>query len=156
MAIIRSTCMARPYSNDLRRKFFQAYDEGEATLEELAEQFRVSVGWAKKISARRTRTGETDAPEWRHGPVSRVTEAIAEWMREQVRKQPDVTLRELGERLAESQGMRLSTTRIWWALRRLQLPLKKNRSMPRSKTVSKRSSVGKHGGRKSVRSKLSN
>ena len=25
-----------------------AYDEGEDTLEELAEQFRVSLGWAKK------------------------------------------------------------------------------------------------------------
>jgi len=32
-------------------KFLQAYDEGEGTLEELAEQFRVSLGWAKKISA---------------------------------------------------------------------------------------------------------
>src|SRR5262249_36013900 len=40
--------MARAYSNDLRRKFLQAYDEGEGTLEELAEQFRVSLGWAKK------------------------------------------------------------------------------------------------------------
>src|SRR5262249_27216684 len=52
---------------DLRRKFLQAYDEGEDTLEELAEQFRVSLGWAKKISARRSRTGEVDAPLWRHG-----------------------------------------------------------------------------------------
>jgi len=147
--------MARAYSNDLRSKFFQAYDEGEETLEELAERFGVSVGWAKKISARRTRTGEIDAPQWRHGPKSRVTEAMAEWIREQIRRQPDVTLRELGERLAESQGVHLSTTRMWWALRRLQLPLKKNRSTPRSKTPQQRSSVGKHGGRKSRRSKSS-
>jgi hypothetical protein len=54
--------MARAYSNDLRRKFLQAYDEDEGTLEDLAEQFRVSLGWAKKISARRSRTGEVDAP----------------------------------------------------------------------------------------------
>lgn len=147
--------MARAYSNDLRSKFFQAYDEGAETLEELAERFRVSVGWAKKISARRTRTGEIDAPQWRHGPKSRVTEAMAEWIREQIRRQPDVTLRELGERLAESKGVHLSTTRMWWTLRRLQLPLKKNRSMPRSKTPQQRSSVGKHGGRKSRRSKSS-
>ncbi len=155
MAILRSTCMAQAYSNDLRRKFFQAYDEGEGTLEELAERFRVSVGWAKKISARRTRTGESDAPQWRHGPASRVTEAMAEWMREQVRHQPDITLWELGEQLAEIQGVRLSTTRIWWALRRLQLALKKNRSTPKSKTASQRNSGGKRGGRRSVRSKSS-
>src|SRR5215470_9842655 len=42
--------MARAYSNDLRRKVLQAYDEGEDTLEELAEQFRVSLGWAKKAA----------------------------------------------------------------------------------------------------------
>lgn len=140
--------MARAYSNDLRRKLLQAYDEGEGTLEELAERFRVSVSWAKKISARRTRTGEIDAPRWRHGPLSRVTEAIAEWMREQIRQQPDMTLRELQERLAESKGVGLSTGRIWWVLRQLALPLKKNRSTPRSKTPSKRSSAGKRGGRR--------
>ena len=140
--------MARAYSNDLRRKFLQAYEEGEETLEEVAEGFRVSVGWAKKISARRTRTGAIDAPRWRHGPLSRVTDSIAEWIGEQIRRQPDMTLRELGERLAESKGVRLSTGRIWWALQRLALPLKKNRSMPRSKTASKHSSAGKRGGRR--------
>lgn len=121
--------MAKAYSNDLRRKFLQAYDEGQGTLEELAEQFRVSVGWAKKISARRTRTGQTDAPEWRHGPVSRVTDSVAEWIREQIRRQPDMTLRELGERL-DCKGVPLSTAHIWRVLRRLQLPLKKNASRP--------------------------
>lgn len=146
--------MAKAYSNDLRRKFLQAYDEGEGTLEELAERFRVSVGWAKKISARRTRTGQTDAPQWRHGPVSRVTDAVAEWIREQIRRQPDMTLRELGERL-DSKGVPLSTAHIWRVLCRLQLPLKKNRFTPRSKTQSKRSSAGKPGWRRSDRSKSS-
>jgi len=140
--------MAQAYSNDLRRKFFQAYDEDEGTLEELAEQFRVSLGWAKKISARRTRTGEVDAPQWRHGPVSRVSAPIEEWIREQVRGQPDMTLRELGERLEQSQHVRLSTGRIWSVLRQLGLALKKNRFTPRSETVKKRSSVGKRGSRR--------
>jgi len=41
--------MPRAYSNDLRRKFLQAYDEGEDSLEELAEleqaqQMRLSMG----------------------------------------------------------------------------------------------------------------
>ena len=148
MAIVRSTCMARAYSNDLRRKFLQAYDEGEGTLEELAEQFRVSLGWAKKISARRTRTGAMDAPVWRHGPESRVTAAVQRWMRERVREQPDLTLRELQQRLEESKHLRLSLGRIWLALRQIGLPLKKNRSTPRSKTASKPSSAEKHGGKR--------
>ena len=137
--------MARAYSNDLRRKFLQAYDEGEDTLEELAEQFRVSLGWAKKISARRSRTGEVDAPVWRHGPESRVTPAVQEWIRKQIRAQPDVTLRELRQRLEEAQQVRFSVGRMWLALRQLGLPLKKKRSTRRSRIASKRGSVGKPG-----------
>jgi len=52
--------MGRPYGDDLRRKFLSAYDEGESTLEELAERFLVSLGWAKKISAQRNRTGQAE------------------------------------------------------------------------------------------------
>jgi transposase len=137
--------MARAYSNDLRRKFLQAYDEGEDRLEELAEQFRVSLGWAKKISARRWRTAEVDAPVWRHGPVSRVTPAIQEWIRRQIRQQPDRTLPELRAQLEESQQVRLSMGRMWLALRQLELPLKKKRSTRRSKIGKKRSSGGKPG-----------
>jgi transposase len=132
--------MAQAYSNDLRRKFFDAYDEGEQTLEQLAEQFRVSVGWAKKISARRSRTGEVDAPVWRHGSASRVTGAVQEWIRKQIRAQPDMTLQELRQRLEEAQQVRLSMGRTWLALRHLGL-----RSMRRNRTASKRSSADKSG-----------
>ena len=133
--------MPQAYSNDLRRKFLQAYDEGEGTLEELAEQFRVSLAWAKKISARRFRTGEVEAPVWRHGPVSRVTPEVQEWIRKQIRAQPDTTLQELREQLEEAKQVRLSMGRMWLALRQLGLPLKKKRSTPRSKTVKKRSAA---------------
>lgn len=41
--------IGRPYGDDLRRKFFSGYDEGEGTLEELAERFLVSVGWVRRF-----------------------------------------------------------------------------------------------------------
>jgi hypothetical protein len=34
--------MAKAYGDDLRRKFLLAYDQGEETLEELADRFLVS------------------------------------------------------------------------------------------------------------------
>ena len=137
--------MPRAYSNDLRRKFLQAYDEGEDTLEELAEQFRVSLSWAKKVSARRTRTGEVEAPVWRHGPVSRVTAEVQELIRKQSRAQPDTTLRELCEQLEKAKQVRLSMGRMWLALRQLGLPLKKKRSTHKSKMVKPRSAAAKPG-----------
>lgn len=146
--------MARPYSNDLRRKFLQSYEKGKGTLEELAERFEVSVGWAKKISALRTRTGQMDRPPWRRGPVSRVTVEVQQWMGEQIRQQPDVTLMELQSLLHEAQGLRLSIGRLWLALRQMGLRLKKSHSMPRNKQRRKRSGVGKRGGKRSARSTL--
>ena len=52
--------MAQVYGDDLRRKFLTVYDQGEETLEELASRFLVSVGWVKKISAQRNRTGQAE------------------------------------------------------------------------------------------------
>jgi transposase len=131
--------MPQTYSNDLRRKFFEAYDSGEGTLEEVAERFRVSVGWAKKISARRTRTGESNAPGWRGGRPNRVTAVVREWIREQIRRQPDITFAEL-------------QAGLWMVVvRQLGLRLKKSRSTPRNRTLNRRSSVGKRGGTRSPR-----
>lgn len=144
--------MPQTYSNDLRRKFFEAYDSGEGTLEEVAERFRVSVGWAKKISARRTRTGEINAPGWRGGRPNRVTAAVREWIREQIRCQPDITFAELQEGLEGAQRLHLSVGWLWMVVvRQLGLRLKKSRSTPRNRTPNKRSSVGKRGGTRSPR-----
>jgi len=145
--------MPRAYSNDLRRKFFQAYDAGDGNLAEVAEQFRVSVGWAKKISARRTRTGEVDAPvRPRAGRISRVTAAVREWIREQVRQQPDITFEELQQRLERAQRLRLSVGWLWVVVvRQLGLRLKKSRSTPPSRTARRRSGDDKRGGARSPR-----
>ena len=137
--------MARPYANDLRRKFLQAYEQGKGTLGELVEQFGVSEGWAKKISATHTRTGQIERSPWRRGPASRVTEAVQTWLKEQIRQQPDLTLMELQEQLQAAQGVRLSIGRLWMALRQMGLRLKKSHSTPRNKKPRKRNSVGKRG-----------
>jgi transposase len=140
--------MAGAYSNDLRRKFLLAYENGKGTLQELAERFEVSVGWAKKISARRTRTGQIDRPPWRRGPKSRVTPAVEEWLREQIRRQPDLTLLELQQQLRQARSLRLSIGRLWLALQQMGLRLKKSHSTPRNKTRRKPNGVGKRGGKR--------
>lgn len=137
--------MAGAYSNDLRRKFLQAYDKGKGTLEELAERFEVSVGWAKKVSARRTRTGQIDRPPWRRGPKSKVTPAVQDWLREQIRRQPDRTLMELQQQLQEARDVRLSIGRLWLALQQMGLRLKKSHSTPRNRKRRRLSGSGKRG-----------
>lgn len=143
--------MPEPYSNDLRRKFFEVYDRGDGSLKELAKRFRVSESWAKKLSARRSKTGEIEIRQWRHGPPSRVTAAVRDWMREQIRKQPDLTLQELQQQLEQKQRLRLSLGWIWVLLRKLGLRLKKSRSTPRNRTANKGNSADRLGAKRSPR-----
>jgi len=138
--------MPEPYSNDLRRKFFEAYDSGGVSLKELAKRFRVSESWAKKLSARRSKTGQIEVRSWRHGPKGRGTAAIEAWMREQMRSQPDLTLQELQQRLAREHRLPLSVAWIGILLRRWGLRHKKNRSARKSKTRAKTSGGGRRGG----------
>ena len=143
--------MAKPYSNDLRRKFLQSYDRGKASLEKLAEQYGVSVGWAKKISARRTRTGQIDFLPYRRGPESQATEKVKQWLRARVRQQADLTLMELQRGLVEEQKVQLSVSRLWRVLKDLGLRLKKSHSTRGSGIQQRPSSGGKRGGKKSRR-----
>jgi len=40
--------MAKAYSDDVRRRFLSAYEQGEGTLDELVERFMVSLAYGKK------------------------------------------------------------------------------------------------------------
>ena len=140
--------MAQAYSNDLRRKLLEAHEQGRGTLEELAEEFGVSLGYAKKISAALRRTGRMERTEQRHGRINQVTPLVQERLREWLRQQPDRTLAELQRQLREQRHVSLSIPRLWVVLRQMKLRLKKSRSTPRSRTRRKTGSAARLGGRR--------
>ena len=106
-----------------------AYDEGAGTLEELADRFLVSVGWAKKISAQRNRSGRAErlphhpGRKWKAGAEAQGQ--VMAW----VASKPDLTLAQLQAKLHSEAGISLSLGRIWHLLKKLGLRLKKSRSM---------------------------
>lgn len=140
--------MAQAYSNDLRRKLLEAHEQGRGTLEELAEEFGVSLGYAKKISAALRRTGRMERTEQRHGRINQVTPLVQERLREWLRQQPDRTLAELQRQLREQLHVSLSIPRLWVVLRQMKLRLKKSRSTLRSRTRRKTGSAARLGGRR--------
>ena len=128
--------MARAYSDDLRRKFLEAHEQGEGSLTKLAERFHVSVGWALKVSATLTRTGKKERPPGsKRGPKSRISPEAAEYLRSRVKDQPDRTLAELQEDLRRDKSIAIGITQLWVVLRRMGLRLKKSHSTPPSRTV---------------------
>jgi len=120
--------MAKPYGDDLRRKFLLAYDQGEQTLEELADRFLVSVGWAKKISAQRNRSGHAERVPHQPGRKWRADAETQRRVMEWVASEPDLTLAQLQSRLHSEAGISLSLGRIWHLLKKLGLRLKKSHS----------------------------
>jgi transposase len=145
--------MARAYGDDLRRKFLSAYDRGEGPLGQLAGRFDVSLGWAKKISAQRNRTGQAERVPHQPGRKPRAGAETHKQVIAWVRAQPDLTLSELSAKLNLEGSVVLSRGRVWYLLRRLGLRLKKSRSTPPSATVKPISSAAKSSPSRSVRSR---
>jgi len=127
--------MGRPYRDDLRRKFLSAYDQGEGTLEELAERFVVSVGWGKKISAQRNRTGQAERVPHRAGRKPHAGAAARQQILVWIEAKPDLTLAEIQDRLRSQAAVRLSIPQIWRLLRTMGLRLKKSHSTPANATA---------------------
>ncbi len=144
--------MARPYGDDLRRKFLSACDEGEETLEELADRFAVSLGWAKKLSAQRNRNGRAERVPHQAAQVPAGVEAqrqVMDW----VAAKPDLTLAQPQSRLAAEAGISLSPGRIWRLLKKLGLRLKKSRSTPPSAPPKRSASAAQSSPQTSSRSR---
>jgi transposase len=124
--------MGKPLGDDLRRKLLLAYDQGEETLEELASRFLVSVGWAKKISAARNRTGQAERVPHKPGRKPHAGVETQQQVRAWFVQQPDLTLAEVRRKLLGEAGVSLSLPQVWKLLRKLGLRLKKSRSTPAS------------------------
>jgi transposase len=111
--------MAASYSQDLRERVMAARDGGLET-KKVAEVFRVSASWVRRVMQRRRESGET-TPRPRGGVT--VVKIDLERLRQLVQHQPDATAPELHERL----GVVCSLSAVYMALRRLGLSFKTRR-----------------------------
>ena len=146
--------MGKALGDDLRRKLLFAYDQGEETLEELASRFLVSVGWAKKISAARNRTGQAERVPHKPGRKPHAGVEAKKQVKAWFVQQPDLTLAEVQQKLFDQAGVSLSLPQVWKLLGKLGLRLKKSRSTPPSEipkpTVNSARSLS-HESRRSLR-----
>jgi transposase len=123
--------MPRAYSDDLRTKLLKAYAAGRGSLSELASQFGVSYGYAKKIRVQQLETGRLERRrQLRHGPTGQLSAEIKQYLRAVVARQPDVTLAELCQQLRSAHQVQISRSRLWYWLRGLGLRHKKNAARP--------------------------
>ena len=116
--------MRKAISLDLRERILAAYDKQEATREQVAKRFAVSLGMVKKLIQQRRHTGRItpryDCCGRKPGVAARATPEL----RALVAKKPDLTLREMREALA----LDCTLPAIHYVLAKLGLTYKKRRS----------------------------
>ena len=116
--------MPRPYSNDLRERAVSAMQSGES-CRSVAARFAVAPSSVVKWADRARRTGSV-SPAKMGGYRRPVLEPHREWLLEQVRSCPQVTLNGLRRLLAE-RGIVVSHDTVWRFLRGCGFSFKKRR-----------------------------
>lgn len=116
----------KPYSQDLRERVLAALEAGRPQAE-VAAQFRIHKSTLEKWWYRWRDTGSCAALPPASGP-ERTLQAAERFIREEVKKHPDLTLDELCERVKQAQGLVASPSMMCRELQLLKLPRKKSRS----------------------------
>ena len=126
----------KPYSDDLRLRVIETIQANQISQTEIAEQFSVSQSFVEKLWHRFRTTGDYRAKtEFVRGP-ERLLKNDEELIRELVKKQPDATLEELCQAVAEATNKPpVTTATMCVELQRLKLGLKKSHSTRASKKV---------------------
>ena len=117
-------------SLDLRQRIISSYDQGAGTRADLAKRYRVSLGLVAKLLHQRRRTGDI-APRHRFsGRKPKLIGTHRRQLRALLRKQSDLTLRELHAAL----GVACTLQAIHYVLLEMGLTYKKRHSGPANKT----------------------
>lgn len=117
----------RPYSQDLRQRIVEALESDEQTQPEVADRFGVSLSFIEKLWHRWRKTG-TCAALPHSGGRRRALSNDQGRIRAEIARQPDISLTELCQRVAQSGGATASPSMMCREVKRLKLTRKKSRS----------------------------
>jgi transposase len=118
------------YSMDFRIAVARAYDECESSAE-VAEQFGCCESWVRRLIQQRRERGTLEPlSSARHDDQRAYDDADEKRIRELIKAKPDATLAEV----AEAIGKPAHPATVSRTLKRLNLPRKKSRHTPPSRT----------------------
>ena len=117
----------KAYSLDFRCVVINAYESGEGTIEEVAEQFGVGTAFVKK-RLRLHRTGESLEPKHGGGAQAKLNVVAREKLCAAVKARPEATLDELKAELRHACQVEVSAPTVCRELQQLELPRKKRAS----------------------------
>lgn len=123
--------MTRSLSADLRQRVIAAIEDGMSTRE-AARRFRIGISTAGNWYRRYRETGETQ-PRKQGQPSRSKLDAHEAFILGLIEEVPDITLAEIGERLATERGVRAAPSTVWLFLARRGITFKKRMARPACK-----------------------
>jgi transposase len=124
-------------SPDLRQRIVDTYLEGEESIRQLAERFKVCKGTVFKLQKQYRETGDlTPKPRGGSKPKQTTTENLA-IIRQILEENNDATLSELCEMMQKVTGEKISVTSMHRLIEKLGWTRKKRPCMPQSKKPQK-------------------
>ena len=118
------------YSQDLRERVLRALDRGDGPTE-IARRFEVSRSWVYRVRDRQRETGVRSSFPIGGHRRSRLAER-EQVLRDWITAEPDLTLAELQQRLAQ-QGVETKIATLWHQLNKWKLSFKKNLARRRAR-----------------------
>jgi transposase len=113
------------YSLDLRRRVVRAYEQGQASIAEIAARFGVGPTFVKKMLRQHRETGDlTERPHGGGRPASLSPEQ-RRLLQQKVQRAQDISLAELQTYLQETAQVEVHVSTISRTLKALDLPRKK-------------------------------
>lgn len=112
----------------IRELVLGAYENGDETAE-IAEEFKVSPSWSRRVKQRLRECGSREAIQQKHGFDPKLGEREEKELAKFLAEKPDATLAELKKKLSKP----VSISTICRTLQRMNLTLKKSRCTPASK-----------------------
>jgi transposase len=132
----------RAYSTDFRRKVVQAYEAGRGSQRAIAQRFSVSLSFVQELLQRYRQTDSVAPKPHGGGNPGKVLRHLAAIARLHA-QQPDASLAERCEKLAETDQVHVSRMTMSRALERLQLTRKKNLSRRRARLTGRTASASR-------------
>jgi transposase len=118
--------MPAPYSIDLRQRVIDAYKAKEGSQRQLAERFKVSLSFVKRLVCRYRHTGQATPLPHAGGAIAKIKVSDLPVVQQLVDEQPDAILKELCERFVTRSGVEVSVPTMYRAVQKLDLTTKKN------------------------------
>lgn len=115
----------KAYSNDLRQRVVNAYQNKEGSMRGLARRFMVSLGFVRNLLGRFKATGHIEPKPHGGGIEPTWTEANQHVLRDIVKHSPSATLEQYVEMFEARSGHSVSRSTLWRGLQLINVSYKK-------------------------------